>query len=77
MGGKNVRVPGEVSPVRRLVVTTNGEKSAEAIVADQTVKGRINRSLEYDRERRNGLEHGKQQRKLPAVERNTGTQGLL
>ena len=46
--------------------TTNGEKSAEAIVAGQSVKGRINRSLEYDRERRNGLEHRKQERKLPA-----------
>ena len=61
-------VPGEVSPARRLVVTTNGEKSAKAIVAGQSVKGRINRSLEYDRERRNGLERRKRERKLPAKE---------
>ena len=56
----------EFSPAGRLVVTTNGEKSAEAIIADQSVKGRINRSLKYDQERRAGLEHRKQGRKLPA-----------
>ena len=44
----------------------NMQKSAEAIVAGQSVKGRINRSLEYDRERRDGLECRKQERKLPA-----------
>lgn len=61
-----MRVPGEVSPARKLVVTTNGEKSAEVIVAGQSVKDRINRSLKYDRERRNELGRRKQKRKLPA-----------
>ena len=58
--------PGRSHRQGKSVVTTNGEKSAEAIVAGQSVKGRINRSPKYDRERRNGLEHRKQERKLPA-----------
>ena len=65
-------VPGEVCMEcsernnRDRKATLNVQKSAEAIVAGQSVKGRINRSLKYDRERRNGLEHRKQERKLPA-----------
>lgn len=58
--------PGRSHRQRKTVVTTNCEKSAKVIVAGQSVKDRINRSLKYDRERRNELERRKQKRKLPA-----------
>ena len=50
--GKNVRVPGEVLPThsgrhiwkKKCAVTTNGKKSAEAIVPGEKILGRAEQS---------------------------------